>query len=267
MDDAERPRATFKGFDWRAALSLAAEGTKLYPGDLVAGPGAAEVETSRRAASSRSKSTGSVCSLSGCGAMNVVLDWDGTVTEVDGLHLVLLEFGDEEIFEAHESRLGRELTLHEVIAGEFRSVRAPLPEVVEFVRENARFRAGFDDFARRHRPLVVSSGFHELIEPVLEREDLELEVRANRLDPRPDGWRVLFRSAEACAVCGEPCKRSDVAGLGEFVYVGDGFSDRCVAEAATRVFARDGLAEYLEGKGVEFERFDDFHDVACALSP
>ena len=56
-----------------------------------------------------------------------MLDWDGTVTEVDGLHLVLVEFGDEEIYETHESRLGRDLTLHEVIAGEFRSVRAPLP--------------------------------------------------------------------------------------------------------------------------------------------
>jgi 2-hydroxy-3-keto-5-methylthiopentenyl-1-phosphate phosphatase len=180
---------------------------------------------------------------------------------------VLLEFGEEETFEAHESRLGRDLTLHEVIAGEFRTVRAPLPEVVEFVRENARLRAGFGDFARKHHPLVVSSGFHELIEPVLEREGLELDVRANRLDAHADGWRVLFRSAESCPVCGEPCKRSDVAGLGDLVYVGDGFSDRCVAEAAMRVFARDGLVDYLEGKGIEFERFQDFHDVDRALSP
>lgn len=198
--------------------------------------------------------------------MEVVVDWDGTVTEIDGLHLVLLEFGEEEIYEAHEARLGRELTLHEVIAGEFRSVRAPLPEVVEWMRENARVRPGFAEFARRHRPLVVSSGFHELIEPVLEREGLELEVLANRLDPRPDGWQALFRSDEPCPVCGEPCKRADVAGLGEFAYAGDGFSDRCVAQAAARVFARDGLATYLERKGVPFERFDDFYDVAAALT-
>ena len=194
-----------------------------------------------------------------------MLDWDGTVTEVDGLHLVLLEFGDEEIYDAHESRLGRDLTLHEVIAGEFRSVRAPLPEVVDWVREHAKLRPGFADLARRHRPLIVSSGFHELIEPVLQREGLELEVRANRLDAHAGGWRVRFRSDEPCAVCGEPCKRADVAGLGDFVYVGDGYSDRCVAEAATRVFARDGLAVFLSGNGVAFELFDDFYDVARAL--
>jgi 2-hydroxy-3-keto-5-methylthiopentenyl-1-phosphate phosphatase len=198
--------------------------------------------------------------------LRLVVDWDGTVTEVDVLHLVLLEFGDGAIFEAHESRLGRGLTLHEVIAGEFRSVRAPLPEVAEWVRDNARLRAGFVDFARKHRPLVVSSGFHELIEPVLEREGLELVVRANRLDPRTDGWRVLFRSREPCPVCGEPCKRADVAGLREFVYVGDGFSDRCVALAATRVFACDGLAAFLATNDVPFEPFADFDDVERALS-
>jgi 2-hydroxy-3-keto-5-methylthiopentenyl-1-phosphate phosphatase len=198
--------------------------------------------------------------------VNLVLDWDGTVTDGDGLHLVLLEFGDQEIYEAHEARLGRELTLHEVIAGEFRSVRAPLEDVATWVCENVRLRPGFRELARKHRPLIVSSGFHELIEPVLEREGLELEVRANRLDPRPDGWRVLFRSHEPCPVCGEPCKRADVIGLGEFVYVGDGYSDRCVAEAASRVFARDGLATYLEKKGLPFEPFDDFYDVAEALA-
>ena len=35
--------------------------------------------------------------------------------------------------------------------------------------------------------MIVSSGFRELIEPVLEREGVELEVVANALDARPDG--------------------------------------------------------------------------------
>jgi 2-hydroxy-3-keto-5-methylthiopentenyl-1-phosphate phosphatase len=197
--------------------------------------------------------------------VRVVLDWDGTVTEVDGLHLVLEEFGDARIYDEAERRLGRGLTLHQVIAWEFRSVRAPLAEVVEWVLANVRVRAGFAAFAREHRPLVVSSGFHELIEPVLAREGVELEVRANRLDPRLDGWIARFRNEDPCPVCGEVCKRADVAGLDGFVYAGDGFSDRCVALAASRVFARDGLARYLEARGMAFEPFDDFRDLARAF--
>jgi 2-hydroxy-3-keto-5-methylthiopentenyl-1-phosphate phosphatase len=100
---------------------------------------------------------------------------------------------------------------------------------------------------------------------VLEREGIRLEVRANRLDPQPGGCRAIFRPQMVCGVCGEPCKRSDVSDLDGFVYVGDGYSDRCVAEAASRVFARDGLSTYLEGRGTPFEPFVDFYDVATAL--
>jgi 2-hydroxy-3-keto-5-methylthiopentenyl-1-phosphate phosphatase len=196
----------------------------------------------------------------------LVVDWDGTVTEVDGLHLVLLEFGDVGVYEGAEEQLGRALTLHEVIALEFETIRAPLAEVVEWVRENVAIRPGFAELVAAYRPLVVSSGFHELIEPVLEREGIDVEVKANRLDPHPGGWRAIFRPQPVCEVCGQQCKRADVAGIGPFVYIGDGFSDRCVAEAATRVFARDGLAAYLAGRAVPFEPFADFYDVAAALA-
>ena len=196
--------------------------------------------------------------------MKVVLDWDGTATETDVLNDVICTFGDERVYDRTEALLG-ELTLNEVIAIELQTVTAPLDEVVEWIVVHARLRAGFREFAREHRPLVVSSGFHELIEPVLAREGLELQVRANRLDARADGWVARFRNEEPCPVCGEPCKRADVSGLDGFVYAGDGFSDRCVALAAARVFARDGLARHLEERGTPFERFDDFHDLARAL--
>jgi 2-hydroxy-3-keto-5-methylthiopentenyl-1-phosphate phosphatase len=195
----------------------------------------------------------------------LVLDWDGTVTDVDILNVVITTFGDERIYEQTEGELGRRLTLNEVIAIETETVTAQLGDVVAWVREHARVRPGLGELAGAYHPVIVSSGFHELIEPVLAREGVALEVRANRLDPRPEGWRALFRSDEPCPVCGEPCKRADVAGLGPFTYVGDGFSDRCVALAASRVFARDGLADYLAARDVPFEPFDDLYDVARGL--
>jgi 2-hydroxy-3-keto-5-methylthiopentenyl-1-phosphate phosphatase len=188
------------------------------------------------------------------------------VTEVDSLHMVLLEFGDVGVYEGSEGRLGRTMTLHEVIEAEFATVRAPIEEVAAWLVENARVRPGFRELVERFEPLVVSSGFHELIDPVLAREGIEVELRANRLDPRPDGWRVRWRDVDACPVCGEPCKRGSVLPDGPFAYVGDGYSDRCVALAADRVFARDGLADYLEEQGVPYERFDTLLDVGAALT-
>jgi 2-hydroxy-3-keto-5-methylthiopentenyl-1-phosphate phosphatase len=179
--------------------------------------------------------------------------------------MVLLQFGDTGVYERAEDDLGRTLTLHEVIEVEFATVRAPLDDVTAWLVENVRIRPGFRDLAERFRPLVISSGFHELIEPVLAREGVAVELRANRLDPRPEGWRIHWRDETVCAVCGEPCKRASVAN-GPFVYVGDGYSDRCVALAAARVFARDGLAAYLDEQGVEYVPFETLDKVSAALS-
>jgi 2-hydroxy-3-keto-5-methylthiopentenyl-1-phosphate phosphatase len=199
--------------------------------------------------------------------VRLVLDWDGTVTEVDTLHLVLEEFGDREIYARVEDALGETMTLNEVIAAEFATVTTPLGDVVEWLFEHARIREGFAELARAQRPLIVSSGFHETIEPLLAREGVlnAVELRANRLDPRPDGWRVFFRGNHSCDTCGEPCKRADLPQDGEVVFAGDGYSDRCAALVADRVFARDGLAEWLRAQGVPFEPLTDFRQLAAAL--
>ena len=180
---------------------------------------------------------------------------------------MLERFGDAEIYERVERELdaGR-MTLNDVIAAEFATVTAPLDEVVGYVLEHTRVRPGFAELARTRHPLVVSSGFRELIEPVLEREGVleEVELRANRVEARPDGWVVRFRVGEACGECGEPCKRSDLPD-GEVVYAGDGHSDYCAALAADRVFATGSLARWLERRGVAFTPLTDFHGLAAQL--
>jgi 2-hydroxy-3-keto-5-methylthiopentenyl-1-phosphate phosphatase len=203
----------------------------------------------------------------GTGSSHVVLDWDGTVTEVDGLHMIIEEFGDREIYAATEQALERGMSLHEVIAIEMGTLTLPLDDAVAWVREHVTVRPGFRKFAEAHRPVILSSGFIELIEPVLEREGVSLDVRANRLDAGADGWRPIWRDEAQCAECGEACKRGGLPNGSPVVYVGDGYSDHCAALAADRVFARDGLAHYLDRKGVSYESFKDFAQLAAALGP
>jgi 2-hydroxy-3-keto-5-methylthiopentenyl-1-phosphate phosphatase len=195
----------------------------------------------------------------------LVLDWDGTVTERDGLHMVIERFGDVGVFDALEGELGETLTLDEVIAAEMATITAPLDEVVGWLLEHVRVRAGFAELVAAHDPLIVSSGFGELIKPVLGREGVRARVVANSVTAHPDGWRSTFADGPLCEVCGERCKRSAVGSLGPFAYAGDGYSDRCVALAADVRFARDGLAAWLDEQGIPYERFDDLHDVRGAL--
>jgi len=196
--------------------------------------------------------------------MRLVLDWDGTVTVRDSLVEVIHRFGDPALLAELEPRVGNGITLHEEIALEFAAITAPINDVAAWVVEHVEVRDGLHELAEAHRPTVISAGFHELIEPVLAREGVELEVLANRVEETGDGWRVHWRDEVVCTTCGEPCKRGALEGK-QYVYVGDGYSDRCAALAAERVFARDGLAAYLERRDVPFEPFETLADVAAAL--
>ncbi len=107
------------------------------------------------------------------------------------------------------------MSLHEVIAIEMGTLTLPLEDAIAWVREHVTVRPGFRAFAEEHEPVILSSGFKELIEPVLEREGVSLEVHANRLDTSTGNWRPIWRDDAQCAECGEACKRAalpDLAG-------------------------------------------------------
>src|SRR4029453_9203153 len=132
--------------------------------------------------------------------MRLVVDWDGTVTVRDSLVQVIHEFGDPALLAELEPRVGVDLTLHEEIALEFLAITTPLEEVARWVVKHVEVRPGLRELAELD-PVAISAGFHELIEPVLARERVQLQVLANRLDARPDGWVVQFRDEAACATC------------------------------------------------------------------
>src|SRR5436190_199062 len=121
--------------------------------------------------------------------------------------MLLERFGDREVFERMEGALGATHTHREVMEAEMATITTPLEEAVAFLVAAVEIRAGFRRVVERFRPLVLSSSFHETIEPVLAREGVEVELVANRIDARPDGWRVLWADDAPCPECGELCKR------------------------------------------------------------
>jgi 2-hydroxy-3-keto-5-methylthiopentenyl-1-phosphate phosphatase len=196
----------------------------------------------------------------------IVLDWDGTATQVDTLWLLLEEFGDRDVFRRASADLRRgEIGYRSLMELELATVKnVGLAEVNAWLAGNVEMRTGFHELAARFDPLVLSSGFRELIVPLLERERVILEVVANGVDPDPSGWRIRWNRESPCELCGDWCKRGGLP-AGSFVYIGDGYSDRCPALSADRVFARAGLAEYFDREGLAYEEFDDLVDVVAAL--
>ncbi|MBA2297450.1 MAG: MtnX-like HAD-IB family phosphatase [Actinobacteria bacterium] len=202
---------------------------------------------------------------------SIVIDFDGTITQDDLLDEIARLFGDPAVYEEVEDGLDAgTMPLREVITREFAPVTAPLEEVVAWVLDRVRIRPGFADFVRSAQAAgwdvhVVSSGFEELISPVLEREGVDVELHGNRVDARPEGWIVDWRYPDGCDECNESCKRS-LLPASYVVYIGDGYSDRCAARASDRVFATRGLATYLADLGTPFEPFEDFRSISQTLA-
>jgi 2-hydroxy-3-keto-5-methylthiopentenyl-1-phosphate phosphatase len=81
--------------------------------------------------------------------------------------------------------------------------------------------------------------------------------------------RIAFRERALCDVCGERCKRAEVADLAagrRVAFVGDGYSDVCAAEVADLRFARASLARHLDAGGHPYVPFEDMHDVRRGLA-
>ena len=101
--------------------------------------------------------------------MRLILDWDGTVTVRDSLWMLLDRFGDRDVFAAAEGALGRTLSYRELMETETATISAPLDEAVAYLVSEVEVRAGFRELAARWRPLILSSGFVDTIEPILAR--------------------------------------------------------------------------------------------------
>ena len=196
--------------------------------------------------------------------MKLVVDWDGTVTVDDSLVAAVHALGDGSIYDV--SLQETFASYGEALAAEVGTLRCTAGEMADWAVENVEIRAGFHELVERYEPLIVSSGLPQIILPVLEREGLaHLEVRANGADPLPTGWLVRFRHEGPCPVCGDRCKRRSLPDERPLYFVGDGWSDRCASLAADHVFARTGLATYLDEQAVAYVPFETFFDVAARL--
>lgn len=212
--------------------------------------------------------------------MLIICDFDGTVTSRD-TNSVLAEHFAPQVFSQLEGKLAnREMTIREVLEAELEGIADGYDAVISKALE-VPLRAGFNAFLDStnkdgHQVVLLSSGFKEIIVPILNHQGVLpiAKLLAHSITFTSSGAQITWRDLPNCALCGEQCKRHDVNRLREefigegkqgTIYIGDGFSDRCGAESADRIFARDSLAEYLDGIGANYESWNDFFDVVRLL--
>ncbi len=207
--------------------------------------------------------------------LRIYCDFDGTITVRD--------IGDELFkvhgaFEPYNSMLKRkEMGIYEYWQTLCNSLPAGFSEedVRRFALEQ-EVDAYFTDFCRflegNSMPLtVVSDGFSSYIEPIIRREGMECEIICNTMQFSEGAITPIYRAAsESCKCFCASCKRNFVladAPPGDvIVYIGDGYSDFCIAAHSDIVFAKKALAAYCNEKRIPHYPFKTFFDVKKILS-
>lgn len=213
--------------------------------------------------------------------MTYLCDFDGTVAPSDIGRALVERFttGDaERRRELLEGWLAGAIGHRELTVAQCGMMRVTAAEAVAFARGyglDPHF-AGFARaaLARGDRILIVSEGFDFYIQDQLDRAGLgDLPYAANRA--RFEGDRMIpsfphgaapDEAGSGCGRCGN-CKAQHVrharAAGDHVVLVGDGLSDRCAAEIADSVLARDGLLAWCRERGIAAVPFENFAGVAA----
>ena len=204
----------------------------------------------------------------------ITCDFDGTVTRQDTLVEILNAFGAPTWHRVQSQVVSGELSIREGLEKEMGGVRAT-PEELKLVLSGIEVEPSFPPFVKAMRargvPLVLlSGGFDLCVETVLARAHLwPLPTLANRLHKSNGAWHVEFPFPSLqCSACGH-CKADPIRMWNDqgytTVFVGNGVTDRCAAQAAQITFANDELSRWCRAHGIEALAFQDFHDIEQEL--
>jgi len=207
----------------------------------------------------------------------ILCDFDGTISIRDISYELLSTFArgnwEEVDRQYREGEIGSR-EAYKRIAG----ICEATPEEMEsFIMERSLIDPYFGRFhdycLRKGIDLkIVSDGFDIYISRLLEHHGLpSIPFFANRISFKR-GARIRFEHPyhnRHCGLCGT-CKRTilleERPSYDLITYIGNGYSDRCAAQEADRVYAKEVLFEHCVREEIDCTYYDHFGEVMDDLS-
>jgi len=224
----------------------------------------------------------------------ILIDFDGTLAAADVGNQFFHHFArDEESWQRIiEDWKHERLSARQCLALECALAKVEEGEALQFFKKFS-LTADAPEFvrlaqSRGHHAVVASDGLEIYISKLLRRAGLELPFTANGIQfgalgpipefaslgpdvKLPDGRtaRAREQATPGCGHCGN-CKGAVIEEARRqgtwrrLLLVGDGYSDRCAASVADRIYAKDDLLGYCEEHGIPCKPFTELMDVARA---
>jgi 2,3-diketo-5-methylthio-1-phosphopentane phosphatase/HAD superfamily hydrolase (TIGR01549 family) len=202
----------------------------------------------------------------------ILCDFDGTISVRDTGYVLVNQFtsGNWEGID-RDFRDGK-IGSREAYSRIARILKGDESTLLRFIQEHSSIDPSFPIFHRYCRDKgidikIVSDGLDFYIRKILEMHHLsEIPFYANCTQFREDeGIDVSFpHSEKECGLCGT-CKKKLVQihqkEYDSIFFIGNGLSDRCAAQVADFVFAKDSLYPYCIKKDITCHFFKDFQEI------
>lgn len=206
----------------------------------------------------------------------ILIDFDGTITKKDTNDMLVERFLADGIGEI--SQRDKDLKFMEFFSRLFDEIKIREEEYINFILEEAEPADGICEFFKKAKlnniPLaVVSGGFINGIIPFLNKLGIkDVDVYANKLIFDGDKIAIeYYHNLENCCdmgFCGN-CKVKHYENYKKenynVIFIGDGVTDRSVANKVDIVFAKDGLLEYCNNNKIECIPWTNFDDISKYL--
>ncbi|SNX54033.1 MtnX-like HAD-IB family phosphatase [Thermoanaerobacterium sp. RBIITD] len=198
----------------------------------------------------------------------ILVDFDGTITKEDTCYAMVKAFakdGWQEIERKWETGL---ISTEECALETFKLMDMD-EEKLKKLLNKIEIDEYFKDFLnlcnkRGYKVIIASDGYDFNIKTILNKYNIHLEYYSNRLYFKDGNIVAKFNTSSECDKCGS-CKleilkkyKNDNT---EVIFIGDGYSDICVAKYADKLFARDTLLKYCIENNIPHIPFNNFKDV------
>lgn len=204
----------------------------------------------------------------------VVCDFDGTISVEDVNSSIFHTFGNEKTREVGDRYKNSEIGLRESLKTQYEIIGIDKNTFDEFVLSRMDIDKTFFDFTdyagkNGIKVAVVSGGFINYVRLLLEKygRKIDIPVYSNLLVEKDGRMVPQYGEVPKCIKHYGPCGLCKLKHILDYkkdymvIYVGDGYTDRCAAESADVVFAKDGLREYCIENGISFMPFSSFKDI------
>lgn len=208
-------------------------------------------------------------------SLKIFTDFDGTITQIDSLNMILDEFAVSEWRPIEDMVTSHEISEMEALQAEFDLVNVSLNEAIDYLKKHAQIDSNFKTFvewckSKKIELIVLSGGFREFIDSIFSKFGIiNLEIHANSLNVNNNAWKVVQSDLPKINNLCNHCKTNHLTEANnqgyKTVFIGDGNTDRCPAETADIVFAKNSLANYLKNKHKKFYKYQNFNDIQKIL--